>query len=102
MASPQLVTFARFTSFDYGQGIGYLPVYVNAAQLAYVQPRRRYDSKTDRHSLDGTRLFFQQEAGVLDVREDIDEVLAQLAGRDYDRELKIDLTYEAARADLVP
>jgi hypothetical protein len=93
------VNLLRFTSFDYAVGIGYLPVYVNAAQLAYIEPRRRYDSKTDRHSLDGTRLFFQQEAGVLDVREDIDEVLALLGGHDYDRELKLDLTYEAAAAD---
>jgi hypothetical protein len=92
----------RFTSFEYGQGLGYLPVYVNPTQIAYVQPRRRYDGKTDRHSLDGTLLYFEQEAGVLAVREDIDEVLALLAGHDYDREHKLDLTYEQASADLVP
>jgi hypothetical protein len=102
MTSPQLVTLTRLTSFDYAMGLGYLSVYVNAAQIAYVQPRRQYDSKLDRHLLNGTRLFFQQEAGVLDVREDIDEVLALLAGHDYDREMKIDMTYEAAAADLVP
>lgn len=92
----------RMTSFDYGQGLGYLPVYVNPVQIAFVQPRRQYDSKTDRHLLTGTRLFFQQEAGVLDVREDIDEVLALLAGHDYDRELKLDVDYERAGADLLP
>lgn len=71
-------TLRRFTSFDYAQGIGYLPVWVNAAQIAYVQARRQYDTKNDRHLLTGTRLFFQQEAGVLDVREPVDEVLAAL------------------------
>jgi hypothetical protein len=96
------VNLVRFTSFDYGQGIGYLAVFVNPAQIAYVQPRRQYDSKADLHTLNGTRLFFQQEAGVLDVREDLDEVLAVLAGHDYDRELKLDMTYEAARADALP
>ncbi|HEY1298140.1 MAG TPA: hypothetical protein VGJ60_34105 [Chloroflexota bacterium] len=96
------VDLTRFTSFDYAVGLGYLSVYVNPVQLAYVQPRRQYDTKLDRHLLNGTRLFFQQEAGVLDVREDIDEVLALLAGHDFDRELKIDLTYETARADLLP
>ena len=42
-------TLKRFTSFDYGQGLGYLEVWVNASTVAYVQPRRQYDSKTDRH-----------------------------------------------------
>jgi hypothetical protein len=96
------VNLTRFTSFDYAVRIGYLPVYVNPAQLTYVQPRRQYDTKGDRDILNGTRLFFQQEAGALDVREDIDEVLAVLAGHDHDREMKIDLTYEAATADLLP
>jgi hypothetical protein len=95
------VALTRLTSFDYAVGLGYLSVYVNPATLAYVEPRRQYDTKADRHLLNGTRLYFQQEAGVLDVREDIDEVLALLAGHDYDRELKLDLTYEAARADLL-
>jgi hypothetical protein len=71
----------RFTSFEYGQGIGYLEVFVNPAHVAYVQPRRRYDSKTDRHSFDGALLYFQQEAGVLAVREDIGLVVASLTSR---------------------
>ena len=73
-------TLQRFTSFDYAQGIGYLPVYVNAAQIAYIQPRRRYDSKADVHVLDGALIFFQQEAGVLAVREDINYVLEAIEG----------------------
>lgn len=72
------VTLKRFTSFDFGVGLGYLEVWVNPAQIAYVQPRRRYDSKTDRHSLDGCLLFFQQEAGVLAVRDEMGYVVAAL------------------------
>lgn len=67
--------FVRFTSFDYAEDVGYLPVYVNAAQLAYVGPRRSFDSS----AVDGTLLYFQQEAGVLAVREDLDDVLEALA-----------------------
>ena len=66
----------RLTSFDFAVGIGFLEVYVNPAHIAYLQPRRRIDSRNEQHVLDGTRLFFQQEAGILDVREPIDEVLA--------------------------
>lgn len=71
----------RFTSFDFAMGIGYLEVFVNPQQVAYVQPRRCYDSKADRHSLNGTLLYFQQEAGVLAVREDVGLVVASLASR---------------------
>lgn len=69
----------RLTSFDYGQGIGYLEVWVNPNTVAYVQPRRQYDSKTDRHSLTGTLIYFQEEAGVLAVREPIGQVVALLS-----------------------
>jgi hypothetical protein len=97
------IVLKRLTSFDFAVGVGYAPVYVNPAQLAYVQARRRRSPvDQDQDVLDGTLLYFQQEGGVLAVREDIDEVLAILAGRDYDRETKLDLTYEAARADLLP
>ena len=75
------VCLKRFTSFDYACGIGYVEVFVNPAQIAYVQPRRRYDSKYDKHTLDGTLLFFQQEAGVLAVREDIGLVMASLQSK---------------------
>jgi len=72
------VSLKRLTSFDYAVGIGYLEVWVNPATVAYVEPRRRFDSKTDRHALDGTRLYFQQESGVLDVKEPIGAVVALL------------------------
>jgi hypothetical protein len=72
------VSLKRFTSFEYGMELGFIEVWVNPAQIAYVQPRRRYDSKDDRHSLDGTLLYFQQEAGVLAVKEDLGYVVAVL------------------------
>jgi hypothetical protein len=73
-----MTSLKRFTSFDFAMGIGYVEAHVNPDQVAYVQPRRRYDSKTDRHSYDGTLLYFQQEAGVLAVKEDVGYVLAVL------------------------
>jgi hypothetical protein len=72
------VSLKRFTSFEFGMGLGFIEVWVNPAQIAYVQPRRRYDSKDDRHSLDGTLLYFEQEAGVLAVKEPIGQVVALL------------------------
>ena len=76
------VTLKRLTSFDYGQRIGYLEVWVNPAQVAYLEPRRRYDSKADRHSLDGTLIYFQQEAGVVAVKESVGQVVALLNSGD--------------------
>jgi hypothetical protein len=76
------VSLTRLTSFDYGQGIGYLEVWVNGATIAYCQPRRRYDSKSDTHSLDGTLIFFQEEAGVLAVKEPLAEVVRLLSAVD--------------------
>jgi hypothetical protein len=73
------VSLKRLTSFDYGQGIGYLEAWVNPLTVAYCQPRRRYDSKSDRHSFDGTLIYFQQEAGVLAVKEPIGQVVALLS-----------------------
>jgi hypothetical protein len=119
------VSLKRFTSFDFAMGIGFVEAHVNPDQVAYVQPRRRYDSKTDRHSYDGTLLYFQQEAGVLAVKEDIGYVLAVLqSGKGgvcrecyqildeswstlctdccRNRHNGIDEDYEAARADLLP
>jgi hypothetical protein len=72
------VSLKRLTSFDYAVGIGYLEAWVNPGTVAYVQPRRHYDSKTDRHSLTGTLIYFQQEAGVLAVKEPIGQVVALL------------------------
>ena len=79
----------QLTSTDYAVGVGYVPVYVNVARVAYVQPmRRRHPDDDDKDVLSGCRLYFDQD-DVLTVREDIDVVLALLEGRDYDRELKV-------------
>jgi hypothetical protein len=76
------VRLKRFTSFDYGAGIGYLEVFVNPAHVAYAQPRRRSDPHNDgQQILDGTLLYFQQEAGVVAVKEDIGLVVATLTSR---------------------
>ena len=66
----------RLTSFDFAVGIGYLDVFVNPAHVAYVQSRRR--TRGECQELDGTLLYFQQDAGVLAVREPTDEVVAML------------------------
>jgi hypothetical protein len=73
------VSLKRLTSFDYAMGIGYTEAWVNPLTVAYCQPRRRYDSKTDCHSFDGTLIYFQQEAGVLAVKEPIGQVVALLS-----------------------
>ncbi|HXJ31419.1 MAG TPA: hypothetical protein VNG35_12310 [Gemmatimonadales bacterium] len=72
------VPLKRLTSFEFAVGIGYLEVWVNPATVAYVQPRRQYDSKSDRHSFNGSLIYFQQEAGVLAVRDEIGYVVATL------------------------
>ena len=76
------VTLKRLTSFDYGQGLGYLEAWVNPSTVAYCQPRKQYESKSDRHSLNGTLIYFQEEAGVLAVREPIGQVVATLNSGD--------------------
>ena len=96
------IVLKKLTSFDYAVGIGYVEVWVNPGTLAYVQPRRRQDT------LDGTLLYFNVDGGLLAVREDVDEVLAILAGRDYDREQKLlgeladdELAADAAYRDML-
>jgi len=118
------VTLKRFTSFDYGLGLGYLEVWVNPAQIAYVEPRRRRSSD-EKDVLDGSMLYFQQEGGVLAVKEPVGQVVALLQSgnggmcRDcyqllaeawrtlcddcrQHRHYGVDEDYEAARADLLP
>jgi hypothetical protein len=72
------VSLKRLTSFDYAVGIGFTEAWVNPAVVAYVAPRKRYDSKSDRHSFDGTLIYFMEEAGVLAVKEPIGQVVALL------------------------
>ena len=94
------ISLKRFTAFAWGHDNVAPETWVNPAQIAYIQPR--IVTRGHAEATDGTLIYFQQEAGVLAVREDIDEVLAVLAGDDYDRELKLNLTREAARLDLLP
>jgi hypothetical protein len=60
--------FTRFTGFAQSAEMPTPAVWVNPANVAYVEPR----------TYGGTRIYFQQEAGVLDVREPIDQVVAEL------------------------
>lgn len=67
----------RFTGFAWSRHDIAPEVWVNPAQIAYVMPRiitRGHDVTCP----DGTRIYFQQEAGVLDVREPIGQVVASL------------------------
>jgi hypothetical protein len=94
------IVLKRFTQYSWGHDNTHLEAWVNPQQIAYVAPRVATHGREE--SPEGTLIYFNLDNGVLAVREDIDEVLAILAGRDYDREHKIDLTYEAARQDLLP
>jgi len=68
--------FKRFTAFAYGARNQAPELWINPAQIAYVEPRVVRRGGDD--EVCGTRIYFQQEAGVLDVREPIDQVLAEL------------------------
>ena len=70
------VTFQRLTGFAWGHDTPAPQTWINPAQIAYLQPR----IVTHGHAevTDGTGLYFQHEAGVLDVREPIGYVLAVL------------------------
>ena len=66
----------RFTQFAFGHDNQCPEVWVNPQQIAYVQPRIVMRARTE--VTDGTLLYFQQEAGVLAVREPIGQVVATL------------------------
>jgi len=70
------ITLKRFTGFAYGHDNPAPEVWVNPLQIAYVQPRLR--TRGHAESSDGTLIYFQQEAGVLAVREPIGLVVAAL------------------------
>ena len=70
------LTLKRLTGFAWGHDNPAPEVWVNPVQIAYVEPR-----VVMRHSVEvtkGTTLYFQQEAGVLAVREDVGYVVAVL------------------------
>jgi hypothetical protein len=79
-----------------------VPVWINPERITFVEPRFAIRGRAAEEVVVGTRVHFGIDTpetlnAMLDLEEP-DEVLALLAGR----ELKIDLTYEAMHADLVP
>ncbi|HYW88575.1 MAG TPA: hypothetical protein VFB50_12445 [Chloroflexota bacterium] len=66
----------RFTQFAFGHDNVAPEVWVNPATIAYVEPRIVMRARTE--VTDGTLIYFQQEAGVLAVREPIGHVVATL------------------------
>jgi hypothetical protein len=113
----------RFTAFAWGHDVVAPEVWVNPAHIAYVAPR--VVTRGHAECFEGSLLYFQQEAGVLAVRESIGLVVSTLqSGRggvckdcyqplreswmsvcDDCREQRhrgIDEDYEAAYADVGP
>jgi len=70
------VTLKRFSQFAWGHDNTAPEVWVNPAQIAYCSPRIIVRGGCD--VIDGTLLYFQQEAGVLAVREPIGLVVSSL------------------------
>jgi hypothetical protein len=71
-----VIVLKRLTGFAWGHDNTTPEVWVNPAQIAYLQPRVTTRGRDE--CPDGTRIYFQQEAGVLDVREPIGQVVALL------------------------
>jgi hypothetical protein len=95
----------RFTALRGGMFSYQTPVWLNPERTTFLEPR--YSRRGERDVVVGTRVHFGPDTtetlnAVLELVEEPEEVLALLAGHDYDRELKLDLTGEAARADLLP
>jgi hypothetical protein len=117
------LVFKRFSQFAWGHDNVAPEVWVNPAQIAYISPR--IVTRGHAECTDGTLLYFQQEAGVLAVRESIGLVVSTLQSgqqgickdcytplpqswmsvcddcREH-RHRGVDEDYEAARAELVP
>jgi len=71
-----MTTLKRFTQFAFGHDNQCPEVWVNPTHVAYVQPRIVVRARSE--VADGTLLYFQQEAGVLAVREPIGLVVSVL------------------------
>jgi len=84
-----MTTFKRFTQFAFGHDNPEPEVWVNPATIAYCTPRIITRGKGT-ESVDGTLLYFQQEAGVLAVREPIAEVVDALSGASWRRCVEAD------------
>jgi len=99
------MNLVRFTAIRGGMFSHQAPVWINTDQIRFIEPR--YTHRLNEDIIVGTRIHFGPDTaetlnGILELVEEPDEVLALLAGHDYDREQKLDLTYEAARADMLP
>jgi hypothetical protein len=70
------VVLKRFTQFAFDHDNKAPEVWVNPATIAYVAPR--CVSRGHGERVDGTLIYFQEEAGVLAVRESIGHVVAAL------------------------
>jgi hypothetical protein len=70
------ISLKRLTGFAHSFADQHVETWVNPAQVAYLQPRLITRGRAE--CADGTRIFFQQDAGVLDVRESIGQVVALL------------------------
>jgi hypothetical protein len=66
----------RFSQFAWGHDNVAPEAWVNPEQIAYVAPRIVMRGHAE--AVDGTLLYFQQEAGVLAVREPIGYVVSML------------------------
>jgi hypothetical protein len=73
------IVFQRLTQFAWGRDNTSPEVWVNVAQVAYVAPRIVMRGGSE--AQDGTLIYFQQEAGVLAVRESVGHVVALLTSR---------------------
>ena len=83
-----MTTFKRFTQFAFGHDNVAPEVWVNPSTIAYVSPR--IITRGHAETVDGTLLYFQQEAGVLAVREPIAEVVDALSGASWRRCVEAD------------
>jgi hypothetical protein len=74
------VALKRLTGFAHSFEHPHVETWVNPAQVAYCQPRLVTRGRGE--IADGTRLFFSQDGGVVDVREPIGQVVALLQSGD--------------------
>ena len=70
------LSLKRFTGFFHSPTFPKPEVWVNPSVIAYAEPRivMRHSAEV----VDGTRLYFNVDGGVLDVREDVGYVVAVL------------------------
>jgi hypothetical protein len=70
----------RLTGFAYGHDNQAPEVWVNPQHIAYLEPRV-VARGCGREQTEGTNLYFQQDGGLLAVRESIGHVVALLGSR---------------------